>query len=213
MGWGVHIQNTTPFQVGLTFLIVGSALLLRHFLPDRAVYTAASLLVLIQWSVENPLINGYETNLEIFLFLGLFMVTAGVLLVVWNTDILLFIITNIFRLFGVTHAPIKMAISYPIKKRFRTGVTIFMFALIIFTVTGTSMFVHIFNINISEFERSVGGGYDIIGISNSREIPDLEGTVNELWGEENATLINWEYTTSLSIGTLPSTSAYPSRIS
>ncbi len=200
MGWGVHIHNTTPFQVGLTFLIVGLALLLRHFLPDRAVYTVASMIVLIQWSVDNPLISGYKTGLEIFLFLGLFMVTAGVLLVVWNTDILLFIITNIFRLFGVTHAPIKMAISYPIKKRFRTGVTIFMFALIIFTVTGTSMFVHIFNINISEFERSVGGGYDIIGISNSREIPDLEGTVNELWGEENATLIDWDHTTSLSIG-------------
>ncbi len=198
--WGIWIQNTTPVQVGITLMIVGGALIVRHYLPDRAVYTIASVLVLLQWSIDNPLFDNYETGLEIFLFLGLFMVTAGVMLIVWNTDVILFIITNIFRLFGVTHAPIKMAISYPMKKRFRTGVTIFMFALIIFTVTGTSMFVHIFNVNIDEFERSVGGGYDIIGISNSRQIPDLEGTVEERWGEENSSLLDWDRTTSLSIG-------------
>jgi hypothetical protein len=75
-----------------------------------------------------------------------------------------------------------------------------MFALIIFTVTGTSMFVHIFNVNISEFERSVGGGYDIIGISNGAPIPELRATVEERWGPEESTAIDWDDTTSLSIG-------------
>jgi len=86
------------------------------------------------------------------------------------------------------------------KKRFRTGVTIFMFALIIFTVTGTSMVVHIFNVNISEFERSVGGGYDIIGISNGAPIPDLRPTVEDRWGPEESIAIDWDDTTSLSVG-------------
>jgi putative ABC transport system permease protein len=200
ISWGVIIANTTPAQVGITLLILGFALAATRYLPDRIVYTISSILVLLQWSIENPLFNEYDTGLEIFLFLGLFMVTAGVILIIWNTDIILFMITNLFRLFGVTDAPIKMAISYPMKKRFRTGITVFMFALIIFTVTGTSMFVHIFNINISEFERSVGGGYDIIGISNSREIPDLRGTLIREWGEENTSLLDWEHSTSLAIG-------------
>jgi putative ABC transport system permease protein len=135
-----------------------------------------------------------------FFFSGIFMVTAGVFLIVYNSGIVLGILKGVMWFLRASPAPVKMAISYPMKKRFRTGVTIFMFALIIFTITGLSMVVHLFNVNIDEFERSIGGGYDIIGISAITEIPDLQGTVEELWGEDNATLIDWDHTSSLSIG-------------
>ncbi len=197
---GYLTGQLAPAQIGVSIILIGVALFLRNLLPDRVVYTVTSILILILWSVKVPLFNSFSGGLEIFLFSGLFMVTSGVVMIVWNTDLLLFVITSIFKALGSSPAPIKMAISYPLKKRFRTGITIFMFALIIFTVTGTSMVVHIFNINISEFERSVGGGYDIIGISNTREIPDLQVTVEERWGLENSTAIDWTPTTSLTIG-------------
>lgn len=197
---GMYFKQVAPVQIGLSFLVIGAGLLLRYKLPDRHVYTVVSFIILILWSVELDIYEGLDSGLEMFLFSGIFMVTSGVMIVVWNTDVILFLITSFFRLLGVSAAPIKMAISYPMKKRFRTGVTIFMFALIIFTVTGTSMVVHIFNINISEFERSVGGGYDIIGISNGGPISDLRFTVEETWGSNNSESINWEDTTSLSVG-------------
>ena len=93
-----------------------------------------------------------------------------------------------------------MSISYPIKKRFRTGVTIFMFALIIFTITTMSMIVALFNVNIESFERSIGGGYDIIAIS-AVDINDLEATIM-MEDPDSYGNINWDYSVSLSMGIL-----------
>lgn len=196
----IHYRQLTAMKTSISLFLISAALVSRKFIPRRGSYTMASLLIILIWALELPILNSFDNGLEFFMFSGLFMVTSGVMIVVWNADILLFFITAFFRLLGASPAPVKMAISYPLKKRFRTGVTIFMFALIIFTVTGTSMIVHIFNVNISEFEKSVGGGYDIIGISGAREIEDLQSVLEDTWGLENSTRINWAPTTSLTIG-------------
>jgi putative ABC transport system permease protein len=69
-----------------------------------------------------------------------------------------------------------------------------------FSVTGTSVVTYLFNLNIEDLERSVGGGYEIIGISALRDLPDLKGSVEGKWGEANMSRLKWETTTSLAIG-------------
>jgi len=199
-GAGVLSSTLWPLQIGVSLSIIGIALLVRLITKDRGAFTTAALAILVWWSVPLPFASDYTSDIEMFFFSGIFMVTAGVFLIIYNSDIVLGVLKGVMWVFRVSPAPVKMAISYPIKKRFRTGVTIFMFALIIFTITGLSMVVHLFNININEFERSIGGGYDIIGISAIQEIPDLKGSVKEIWGEDNATMIDWDHTSSLSIG-------------
>jgi putative ABC transport system permease protein len=197
---GAFARILWPVQIGVSLIIIGSAMLLRNAVPDRYAFTAAALVMLTWWLAPVPFTEGFQRDIEMFVFSGIFMVTAGVFLIVFNTDLILASSRWIFRILGASPAAFKMAISYPLKKRFRTGVTIFMFALIIFTITGLSMVVHLFNVNIAEFERSIGGGYEIVGISQIRQIPDLELTTSDLWGEENASMIDWERSSSLSFG-------------
>lgn len=190
-GWSSHL--------GISLLIIGASFLIRHFLSQRLTFNIAALLLLGFWTAPIPFFKGYSGDLEMFILSGMFMVSSGVLLLVWNTDIILWIAEKALSLIRVSPASVKMAISYPVKKRFRTGVTIFMFALIIFTITGMSMIIEIFNVNISSFERSIGGGYNLIGVSTVGGIQDLEGTVSVL-DPINHTYIDWDNTHSLSYG-------------
>ncbi|MFW3146524.1 MAG: ABC transporter permease [Thermoplasmatota archaeon] len=198
--YGTLKEAAWPVYLGLSLSIIGLGLLIRFFVNERITYNIIAILVLAFWIAPSPPAwENYSGNLEMFILSGIFMVSSGVLLLVWNTDIILWIVEKAVCTVKMSPASIKMAISYPIKKRFRTGVTIFMFALIIFTITGLSMIVHTFNVNIKEFEKSVGGGYEIIGISAASGIPDLEGGLinTDIHGD-----IDWDRTVSLSSGLL-----------
>lgn len=198
--WGFAANSLWQAQIGTSLLIVGASLLVRHWLPDRAVFSLASVLVMLQWMFTPPFFRGLASDLEMFLLSGFVMVTAGVILAVWNTEALVKALAVMLRAFGASVAPARMAISYPLKKRFRTGSTMFMFALILFSVIGTSVVTHLFNLNIADLERSVGGGYEIVGISALRDIPDLRGSIEARWGQENMSRLDWDRTTSMAIG-------------
>jgi putative ABC transport system permease protein len=190
--WGIYL--------GSSMILIGLGLIIRFFVNARLTYNITAVLILALWVVPTPsFMSGYYGDLEMFILSGIFMVSAGVLLLVWNSDILIWIVDRTATAVRFSPASIKMAIAYPMKKKFRTGVTIFMFALIIFTITGMSMITEIFNVNIAEFERSVGGGYDIIGFSLIREIEDLR---SELEGTDVQDAIDWERTVSLNQGIL-----------
>ncbi|MCU0799738.1 MAG: ABC transporter permease [Candidatus Thermoplasmatota archaeon] len=199
VSWGLVSDSLWQAQVGLSLALVGFGLIIRHWLPDRAVFSMVSLVIMFQWALTPPFFRGLGSDLEMFLISGFVLVTSGVVLAVWNTETLVQAVTGLFRALGMSAAPVRIAVSYPLKKRFRTGSTMFMFALIIFTVTGTSVVAYLFNLNIEDLERSVGGGYEVVGIS-LRDIPDLKGSVRATWGEGNLTRITWERTTSLAIG-------------
>ncbi len=197
--WGLAYDSLWQAQVGLSLALVGAGLMISHWLKDRTVFSLVSVIIMLQWLLTPPFFRELGSDLEMFLISGFVLVTSGVVLAVWNTETLVKAMTGLFRALGASAAPVRMAVSYPLKKRFRTGSTMFMFALIIFTVTGTSVVAYLFNLNIEDLERSVGGGYEVIGIS-LRDIPDLKGTVRERWGEGNLTRLDWEGTTSLAIG-------------
>lgn len=203
---GISIELAAPTTFGISMILIGFALILKYFLNERITYSIAGILVLIFWIVPIPIFEDYSGDLEMFILSGIFMVTSAVLLLIWNTDIILWIVEKIITTLKGSPAAIKMAISYPVKKRFRTGVTIFMFALIIFTITGMSMIVHIMSINIEGWEDTLGGGYNVIGISNIgmdnlEEITLKEEAINPL-EVEVYDKINWDNTMSLSIGVL-----------
>ncbi|MCK5772542.1 MAG: FtsX-like permease family protein [Thermoplasmata archaeon] len=198
--WGMGMETQWNTYMGLSLLLIGASLMLKYFLNERLTYSIAASLMLVLWIVPIPAFIQYSSDMEMFILSGIFLVTSGVLLLVWNTDIILWAVERMVTFIGISPASIKMSISYPIKKRFRTGVTIFMFALIIFTITTMSMIVALFNVNIDEFEKSIGGGYDIIAFS-AVGIDDLESTIM-LEDPNSYSSINWDYSVSISMGIL-----------
>ena len=107
---------------------------------------------------------------------GAISTAAAVWLLMSNTRILIALLNLILSRFSGLRAVTKTAISYPMASKFRTGLTVAMFALIIFTLMIFSVLNGIGDITSEQPER-VTGGYDIKGSIN-RELP-IQGDIKQ----------------------------------
>ncbi len=162
------------YIVGAPLVVLGLAQLsVRRFGP-RVPLTLAGVFA-IAW-VLSPyrLIGEVEPSIENFIIAGVLLVAGGVLIVMANSETLLKLGPRLTRE-GKNLPVVKAAIAYPMAKRFRTGVILAMFALIMFTITVMSMVMSLTSSTVDVFARMESGGYDVIGYANPfAELDDLD---------------------------------------
>ena len=117
---------------------------------------------------------------------GAISTAAAVWLLMSNTRILIAILNLILSRFSGLKAVSKTAISYPMASKFRTGLTVAMFALIIFTLMIFSVLNGIDNVTSKEPER-VTGGYDIKG-TISQDLP-IKGPITDYLNLSDFTVV------------------------
>jgi len=170
---------------GLSGFIYGLGLLLRRYITDERAFTLAGGVVLVLWCYPYDLFDQLfgitlEGDMEMMILAGLFMVSSALMIIMYNSN---FILAGLMRLFGRFRslAPVfKTAISYPMDNRFRTGMTLAMFALIIFTVTLLSMMVSLFSGNIEQMTEEQSGGYDMIAQTDPEySLTQLDAQIRE----------------------------------
>lgn len=105
-----------------------------------------------------------------FLVSGLLLVSGCVIFVMVNSDLLLNALMVMFGRRRSLLPVFKIAISYPMNKKFRTGLTVFMFALIMFTVIVIAMIASFQRESVEKTTQQLSGGYEILGFS-MLEIP------------------------------------------
>lgn len=164
-------QQWTGYAVGLALFIYGVGLFLRRYILDEKAFTIAGGLVLILWAYPYDIYGQLfgikmKGGMEMFFFSGIYMVASSVLILMYNSEILLNALIRIFKRFRSLVPVFKTAISYPMNSRFRTGMTIGMFALIIFTITTLAMIMGLISGNIDKIIKEESGGYDMILINN-----------------------------------------------
>jgi putative ABC transport system permease protein len=72
-------------------------------------------------------------------------------------------------------AVLKTAISYALKSKFKTGMTVAIFSLVIFTITTMSMIVGMMGTNIENQVQKSSGGYEIMAFCNpNAPIQDID---------------------------------------
>src|SRR3989442_13239323 len=102
---------------------------------------------------------------------GVILVGSGILIDVFNvSEALGALLRRANR--GAGRPVLKTAISYPMDKRFRTGMTVAMFALILFMVTLISMLQGLQASSLNSFVQQQSDCYDVIAYPKSDgEIP------------------------------------------
>jgi len=162
---GVSGKQWTPLYLGVSVVIISSlpAMLWLRF-PNRAAYTVPGV-ALVVWSllpsdVLDPLLPLMAVDFSSWVTGGVITVLGATWLVMYNSDLVL---GGMMAIFGrlVWLAPVlKTAVAYPLTNRFRTGMTLAMFTLVVFNlVVGaatTTSFTKAWN-DVTAF----GGGYDI----------------------------------------------------
>ncbi|MCD6383432.1 MAG: FtsX-like permease family protein [Thermoplasmata archaeon] len=170
---GVRVKQSWEVLLGVSLLIVGTAILSRRYVSDRKVFTAMGVALLLWWLLPYPSFETYERSILVFVFSGVFATLGGISIIIFNSDLLINGVERMAMLLKRSPAPVKIAISYPLRKPFRTSVTIFVFSLVTFTITMMSILNTVFLENREAIIEENSGGYEIIGECYLRPPPDL----------------------------------------
>jgi putative ABC transport system permease protein len=171
---GISFENLALASSGLSFMTLSIGMLLRRVTSERLAWNLAGILTLIIWM---PLPYGlkifpYASEIEGFVIAGLFIVVAALLIVMFNSDSLIHIITKVFRVRKEYRAVLKTSISYPLKAKFRTALSIFIFGLVIFTMTTLTVVAGLMSVNIDRMMAETSGGFDVIAYAPGSPIMD-----------------------------------------
>lgn len=172
--WGFREDTGLGRIPGPPLMALAFALLASAWGHARTGFTVASLFGLVWILAPFSLLNESKDDVSIaFVTTGLLLVGSGILLAVFNVGELLR--WALRRAGGRSGGPVvRTAVSYPLEKRFRTGMTVAMFALILFMVTLISMVQGLQQSSIESFIVEQSGGYDIIAYTTTYgEIPNF----------------------------------------
>lgn len=177
---GVITESQLFSMGGLSCVTMSLGFLLRELLGDRIAWNIAGVATLFIWLPLPFAIFPYSGFIELFVLAGIFMVTAALLLVMFNSDEIIWFFTKVLRARKRYRAVVRTGISYPLKSKFRTALTIFIFGLVIFTITTLSVISGILDEGIPKLAAETSGGYDIIATTNP--LTPLE---DDLWEYTN----------------------------
>jgi len=172
MSLGVMDEKLIFAAPGLSLITFSLGFLLRRYLSERIAWSLAGVLTLIVW-LPLPFdikIFPYQPDIQDFVVAGLFLVVSALMIVMFNSDSIIHVLTRVFRVRKEYRAVLKTAISYPLKAKFRTALSIFIFGLVIFTMTTLSVVSGLMSVNINNMVQETSGGFDVIAFTPSSPI-------------------------------------------
>lgn len=167
--WGAAQDQSAGVCSGPALAALGLALVSARFMKARIPVSLASAFTVFYTldplNLAARIFGPNSGGMEMFLVSGLLLVGGSVIFVLVNSDLLL---NGLMASFGRKKSllPVfKIAISYPMNKKFRTGLTIFMFALIMFTVIVIAMIASFQRESVEKTTQQLSGGFQILGYS------------------------------------------------
>ena len=194
----VLVTRSTPLLVGLTSLgwslaMIGIGLALRWLLrasgvravlADRIGFTVSGLALLLFWA--RPISGArladtqrFIGGLELLALAGLLMVLGAVWVITYNLELLPALIgraTAWLRGGAPLTAGLRIAAAYPARYRWRTGLAILMFALVIFTVTTASILLAGTRYAYDDLGVQAAG-FDLRADVDPQRLPDLRASL------------------------------------
>ncbi len=162
---GIQTAQGTPFSLGVSMVMVSAIPLLRRAgAGDRAAYSVAGILLTVFWltpsSVFDMFLPKLSQDFSIFVVGGTFAVVGATWTVMYNSDVLLGGMMIAFGRFRLMAPVIKTSVSRALSNRFRTGMAVAMFSLVVLTlvvmatVTGAIW-------SVLGNQKTFDGGFDI----------------------------------------------------
>ncbi len=150
-------------------------------LGDRLAAAIAGLGLLLYWGLPYDTLVSlgfprFSGGIEVFFFSGVMMVFGAIWALAFNADLLLRPLTWLLRGLRKVGFILHTALVYPLHYRFRTGVNLVMFTLVIFTMTVMAV---ISNSVASSYGsvQNYTGGFDIEAQPFFQSIPNIQTAI------------------------------------
>jgi putative ABC transport system permease protein len=162
---GAQAEVFMPWMLGVSIMIFSVVPVARYLgRGERLAYTAAGAGLIVLWLLPldsfDALLGNLAMDFSVWVVCGLVVVVAATWLITYNADVLLGVAARLAAPFQRWRPVAKMAVAYPLKSRFRTGVTMAMFMLVVFTLVTGSTIPTAFNRAFDDVGK-FGGGYDV----------------------------------------------------
>ena len=179
LAYFVTLRDVLAIAVAVGIAAAGAAMLVPFFrgrvepredVVDRLAFTFLGILMLGFWIMPSDpwpdLIQDLQADFEMMFVSGVFMVAAAVWTIMYNADLLLNVLTAATTRFGILRPVLVTAVAYPLSNKVRTGLTLAMFALVIFTLMVMSILTNIFSGQFNDPD-DVLGGWEVDGRVNA----------------------------------------------
>lgn len=167
---GVAGPQQFALILGPTVALIGVGLLLVGTVPTKVNVSLVAVCSLVWSAASVPIGASLGAPLEIPLFLvqGLLMSAAAIVLLVSQEDR---IARGLSRVTGDA-LPVRVGLAYPLARRFRTGMTLAMFSIVVLTLVFISQMSHMFDTQGTAFAQDLSGGFGVVVTANpSNPIP------------------------------------------
>ncbi len=182
---GIQVEVLSVFLLGASLAIIAVPLLIWRFgAPDRLVFSLAGIGLLVWWLAPvNPIAEAIfpndEGDISLFFISGIMVVLGAVWTVIYNSDLLTSAILVVLGRFKGFPSIAKTAVAYSMSSRFRTGMTLALFSLIVFTLVVMSFIILATSEAFGNVDR-IADGYEIqaqAGYANP--IDDIETAIED----------------------------------
>jgi putative ABC transport system permease protein len=178
-----------PFFLGLSVIFIGLVPVLRALrVPERVAYTIAGLGIVAAWlmpaSSLERFVPGAQMDFSLWVVGGLMIVLGATWVVIYNADALLGAAMAIFGRIRSLAAVLRVSMAYPLRTRLRTGMTLAMFTLVVFTlvvgITTPTSFIESQS-NVATY----GGGFDVRALTTpTSAVADIATTTRRALGPD-----------------------------
>jgi putative ABC transport system permease protein len=161
---GMSGDSATPLLLGVSLVLLSLVPLLRLAgVSERLAFTTCGLAVVVflmlPWRWQETVFGTLSMNFSTWIVAGLLIVVGTVWVIVFNADVLLGVAMRVLGRIRSLAPVLRMSMAYPLRARFRTGTTLAMFTLVVFTlVTGSASngsFMHALGVD------DYGGGFQV----------------------------------------------------
>src|SRR5260370_6070980 len=153
--FGLRSTQITPFSLGLSLIVIGAGLLLKAAvewvltrlglsrwkrLVQRIFAAVVGLAILAYWALPFDALAGlglprFQGGVEVFFVAGMMMVLGAAWALIANAELFIGPGLSLCSLLPGLQTMARLASAYPLHHRFRTGLSIVMFSLVVFPMT------------------------------------------------------------------------------
>ena len=157
-------------MLGPPIAAAGLLPLLRRAVARRPAVVAVALAGLGWGIFGNTLLGGRifdGGDIFVFVLQGILLNVSGVVLLSQTQENL----EAVLHRFAAGSLALRLGLAYPLARRVRTGLTLGMFSLVVFTMVFIAVLAGIFGGQVENTARREGGGYDILVDSSTSNPP------------------------------------------
>ena len=159
-----------------SFVILGAGLIAARFVKNRVAFSAtgAALVVWTGWEPLHVDLLGTAHSSGIFnLFVvGVIMVGGSLMVILLNADPLVALLRRLLGKWAQSSPVVRVGTNYPTRQPGRTGVSLTIFALVVFTMIATAAAGSTLQGSLNSSVATESGGYTFFGTSQV-PMPDL----------------------------------------